>query len=323
MKRRDVIALLGGAATWPVAARAQQAALPVVGFLSSSSLAVSAEALAAFRRGLGEADYVEGRNLTIEYRWAEGDSDRLPALAAALVQRRVALIFASGNVAIHAAEAATRSIPIVFVTGDDPIATGIVPSLSRPGGNVTGMTITAGPLVTKRLQLLHEVAPAAIGILVNPDNANAGGDTRNAELAARALGLSLVVLKVARESEIEAAFATMAETGASGLVVNTDSFLSSQRQRIAALAVRRGLPSISSYRSFAEAGGLMSYGPDNTDSFRLAGGYVGRILKGEKPADMPVMQPIKFEFSINLKTAKSLGLTVSPSLVALADSVIE
>jgi putative ABC transport system substrate-binding protein len=326
MRRRDFITLLGGAAAvWPLEARAQQGALQVIGFLSSGSLAVSTEAVAAFRRGLGEAGYVEGRNLVVEYRWAEGNSDRLPALAVDLVQRHVALILGAGNIAIHAAQAATQTLPIVFVTGDDPIATGIVPNLSRPGGNTTGMTITAGPLVTKRLQLLHEVAPAAttISMVVNPDNANAGGDTRDGELAARALGLSLVVLKVARESEIEAAFATMAQTGGGAVVVNADSFLSGQRQRIAALALRRTLPSISSYRTFAEAGGLMSYGPDNNDSFRLAGVYVGRILKGEKPADMPVMQATKFELIINLKTAKALGVTVPPTILAVADDVIE
>jgi putative ABC transport system substrate-binding protein len=325
LRRRDFITLLGGAAVaGPLAAGAQQK-LPVIGYLSSFTLGSGEVNVAALRRGLSEAGYIEGRNLAIEYRFAEGVSDRLPALAADLVQRRVALIFAEGNVAIHAAQAATRSIPIVFNTGDDPIATGIVPSLSRPGGNATGISMTAGPLVTKRLQLLHEVAPAAamIGMLVNPDNANAAGDAHNGELAAHALGLSLVVLKAARQSEIEPAFAALAEKGAGGLVVNTDAFLSSQRQGIAALSERYRIPSISSFRTFVDAGGLASYGPDVVDSFRQAGVYAGRVLKGEKPAVMPVMQPTKYELAINLKTAKTLGLDVPPMLLARADEVIE
>jgi putative tryptophan/tyrosine transport system substrate-binding protein len=325
MNRRDLITLIGGAAAWPVAARAQQPTMPVIGYLSSFTAESDAGNLASLRSGLSETGYVEGRNLAVEYRWAGGVSDRLPALAADLIQRRVALIFAGGNVAIHAAEAATRTIPIVFNTGDDPIATGIVPSLSRPGGNATGTSMTAGPLVTKRLQLLHEVAPAAatVGMLVNPDNANATGDAHNGELAAQALGLLLIVLKVARQSEIEPAFGALAEKGAGGLVVNTDAFLSSQRQQIAALSARYRIPSISSFRVFVDAGGLISYGPDVADSFRQAGIYAGRVLKGEKPSEMPVMQPTKFELAINLKTAKALGLTVPSSLLAIADEVIE
>jgi putative ABC transport system substrate-binding protein len=326
MRRREFITLLGGSvAAWPLTARAQQPAKPVVGYLSSNSAAETGVNLAAFRRGLSEMGFVEGRNVAIEYRWAEGHADRLPALAADLVQRRVAVIFASGNVAIHAAEAATRSTPIVFNTGDDPVATGIVPSLNRPGGNVTGTSMTAGSLVTKRLQLLHELVPTAarIAMLVNSDNPNAETDGREAETAARSLGFSLFVLKVATGGDLDAAFATLAEMGADGLLVNTDSFLSSRRQQLVALAARREVPALYSWREFVEAGGLMCYGATITDSHRQAAIYVGRILKGEKPADLPVMQPTKFELVINLKTAKALGLTVPPSLLATADEVIE
>jgi ABC-type uncharacterized transport system substrate-binding protein len=326
MRRREFITLLGGAAAaLPLAARAQQAALPVVGYLSSNSPVESRDVLAAFRTGLSEMGYVEGRNVAVEYRWAEGHADRLPALAADLVQRRVAVIFASGNVAIHIAEAATRSTPIVFNTGDDPVVTGIVPSLSRPGGNVTGTSMTAGSLVSKRLQLLHELIPTAtrIAMLVNSDNPNAESDEREGETAARSLGFSLLILKIATGGDLDAAFAPLADERADALLINTDSFLSSRRQQLVALAARREVPALYSWREFVEAGGLMCYGARIVDSHRQAALYVGRILKGEKPADLPVMQPTRFELVINLKTAKALRLTVPQSLLALADEVIE
>jgi putative ABC transport system substrate-binding protein len=325
MKRRAFITLLGGAAAWPLAAHAQQPAKPVIGFLRTDSADLAARAVAAFRRGLNEAGFVEGRNLAIEYAWADGHYDRLPALAADLVRRHVQVIYVGGNVAIHAAKAAAPTTPIVFVTGDDPVRTGLVPNLNRPGGNLTGMTTMAGTLPTKRLQFLHELVPAAttVAMLVDSDNANAQGDASDAQAAARAIGLSLLIVSTPGESDFDSIFETIAQKGAQAILVNTDSAFTLRRQQLVALAAQHRLAAVYSFRDFVEVGGLMSYGADNVDSVRRAAGYVARILNGEKPGDLPVQAPTKFELVVNLKTAKALGLTVPSSLLAVAGEVIE
>jgi len=326
MQRRNFLALLGGAVVGrPLAARARHSAVPLVGLLSSASAESYAGVVKAFQRGLQDSGYVDGRNLTIEYRWAEGHYDRLPALAADLVRRDIAAIFAVGNVATRAAKAATASIAIVFVTGDDPVLVGLVPNLNRPAGNVTGLSTRAGTLPTKRLELLHELIPTAttIAMLVNPDNANAQGDVADAQSAAQSLGLSLLVVRAAGENEFASAFATMAQKGAGGILVNTDSFFAAEREYLVALASQHRIPAIFSWREFVESGGLMSYGASMTDAYRQGGVYVGKILHGSKPVDLPVLLPTKFELVINLKTAKALGLAVPPMLLALADEVIE
>jgi putative tryptophan/tyrosine transport system substrate-binding protein len=327
MDRRKLLAILGGViAGWPVAALAQQAAMPVIGFVSSRSPKESASVLAAFRQGLTEAGYVEGQNLAIALRWAEGQYDRLPALAADLAGRQVAVIFATGgNPPVFAAKAATATIPIVFLIGSDPVKFGLVASLNRPGSNVTGVTLFTSLLVAKRMELLCELVPTSttIAFLVNPNNSNAEPDTRVAQTAARSLGQRLVVLSAGSEDDIDAAFATVVQQRANALLVNTDAFFLARRNQFVALAARHAVPTIHDLREFTAAGGLVSYGTNLADAYRRAGTYVGRILKGERPADLPVQQPTKFELAINLKTAKALGLEVPPTLLARADEVIE
>ncbi len=327
MKRRDVICLLTGAAlAWPRALIAQQTAMPVIGFLSARSPGVSARLLSALRQGLSDTGYVEGQNVAIEYRWAEGRYDRLPAMAADLVDRNVAVIATTGGlVPAFVAKSATSTIPIVFVTGTDPVATGLVASLARPGGNLTGVSILLTELTAKRFELVSEFAPRAgvIAFLVNPSNSEAEPEIREAQEAARAKGIEVPILKAASESEIDAAFATLVQLHAGALLVGSDPFFSGRREQLVAQASRHAVPAIYFNRAFAASGGLLSYGPDNTTAWHQVGVYAGRILKGAKPADLPVQQPTKFELVINLQTAKALGLTVPQSLLARADEVIE
>ena len=331
MKRREFITLLGGAAAvpsilWPLAARAQQPTMPVVGLLNGLGQNDRPNLPAAFRRGLGEAGYVDGRNVAIEYRFAENRHDRLPALAADLVGRKVAVIAATGGGAsILAAMAATRTIPIVFTTGGDPVQQGYVASLNRPGGNVTGVSWFSNLVAGKGLGLLHELVPnaAVIALLVNPQLPEAVSTESGAQEAARLLGRQLLVLNASTPGEIDAAFATMRQRRVAALLVGGDPFLSSRLQQIVTLAARDSIPAMYSNREFVEEGGLMSYGNDTPDAYRRAGVHVGRILNGASPADLPVDQATKFELLINLKTAKALGLDVPPGLSARADEVIE
>jgi ABC-type uncharacterized transport system substrate-binding protein len=322
LRRREVIAGLGGAAVWPLAARAQQAVVPVVGFFNAGSPATSSHRDAAFRQGLRETGFVEGQNLAIEYRWGEDQYDRLPALAADLVERRVAVIAASPR-AVDAAKAATATIPIVFMSGGDPVRAGLVASLNRPGGNLTGVTILASDLTAKRFGLLHEAVPQAsvIGVLQNSGRADFA--VEEAGLAARRAGVSIRVMRAGNENEIEAAFMTFAREGSGALFVNSSFLFVSLRDRLTALAARYQIPAMYDLREFPDVGGLMSYGPSETDAYRQVGRYTGRILKGDKPAELPVMLPTKFELVINLKTAKALGLTIPPGVFAIADDVIE
>lgn len=328
MQRREFITLLGGAAAaWPLASWAQQA-MPVIGLLSAASRGgVFEQRLAAFRQGLNETGYIEGRNVAIEYSWAEDQYDRLPGLAADLVRRQVAVLAALGSTpAALAAKAATTTIPIVFITGGDPVQLGLVASLNRPGSNVTGVTQLGVELVPKRLELLHEVVPTAtiIALLVNPTNPRqTEEETREVREAARILGLQLHILPVSTESEIDAAFVTLAQLRIGALLISAEAFFANRSEHLAALTVRYGVPTINAYREFATAGGLMSYVTNFTDTWRTAGGYTGRILKGEKPADLPVQRSTKVELIINMKTAKALGLTFPLTLLGRADEVIE
>ena len=324
MNRREFVLLLGGATTAARALRAQQKAMPVIGFLGISPPGANASRLAAFRLGLGDTGYVEGQNVTIEYRSAEDRYDRLPALAADLVGRKIDVIVTQGSVAAVAAKNATSTIPIVFSVGD-PVAAGLVASLARPGGNLTGFSILAFELAPKRLELLSELVPQArlITLLVNPNSPNAERTIGDMQEAARAKGRQLVALKAENEIEIDSAFATLAQQDAGALVVDADPFFFSRREQLVALASRYAVPAIYEWRESVAAGGLISYGPSLTAAFRQVGIYVGKILKGAKPADLPVQQPTTFELVINLKTAKALGLTIPLSLLGSADELIE
>jgi putative tryptophan/tyrosine transport system substrate-binding protein len=326
MNRRRFVTLGAAAAVWPLAARAQQPVMPVVGFLGSASPEAYARRLPAFHQALKETGYVEGQNVEVEYRWAQGRSDRLRALAAELVRRQVALIVAAGSSSALAAKAETTTLPIVFSAATDPVKVGLVASLNRPGGNVTGVTSLNVEVGPKRLELLHEVVPSAtsMALLVNPTNPSiAEPFSRALQEAARALGLQLHVLHASSEREIEAAFATLVKLRAGGLVIMPDPFFLAHNEQLAALTVRHAVPSMHLFREFAAAGGLMSYGSDDREYYRLVGIYVGRILKGEKPGDLPVQQATKVELIINLKTARALGLTVPLPLSGRADELIE
>ena len=325
MHRRQFVSLIGAAAAWPLAVRGQQPPTPLVGFLNGGSPANYAPMVAALRAGLKEDGYVEGRNVAMEFRWAEGKYDRLTTMAADLVHRQVAVIAATSTPAAKAAKAATSTIPIVFTTGADPVQLGLVESLNRPGGNVTGISFLVNKLTAKQFEVLHQMVPTAalIGFLVNPEFAYAKSQTAEAHDAARALKREILVVTARTESEIGAAFATLAKRQAGALVTTSDPFLNSRRDQIVALAARHSLPTLYPARDYVAAGGLMSYGTSFTDAYHQVGIYIGRILKGEKPADLPVMRPTKLELVINLKTAKTIGLEVPAAVLALADEAIE
>ena len=324
LKRREFITLLGGAAAWPLPARAQQPTKPVIGFLRSSSLAVSTPMVTGFRQGLTAAGFTEGQNVAIESRYADNQRERLPGLVGELIRLPVAVIVAN-TIAALAAKAATTTVPIVFTTGSDPVVDGLVASLNRPGGNVTVVSFVAGMLGPKRLEMLRQVVPTAatIAILVGTDTLEGRIERRDVELAAQALGQQLIVAPVTSEGELDGAFTSIVQRGAKALLVGTVPLTASNRERLVALAARHAIPAIYSLREYVEAGGLMSYGASLVEASRQAGIYAGRVLKGEKPADLPVMQSTKFELVINLQTAKALGLDVPPGLSATADEVIE
>jgi putative tryptophan/tyrosine transport system substrate-binding protein len=327
MRRRNFIALLAGAtAAWPLAARAQQAAMPVVGFLNGRSPGESESSEAAFRQGLKESGYIEGQNVHIAFRWAEGRYDRVPALAAGLIDIRVAVIAAAGGQAVPlAAKAATSTIPIVFVSGEDPVKMGLVAGLNRPGGNATGVSMFLTEMEAKRLALLHELVPTAtiIGVIVNPSSPSIDTQLQEVNSAARALGRQIQIVNATNERELDAAFASLAQSKAGALHIAANAYFTSRRDQIVALAAQHAIPAIYDQREFPTAGGLMSYGTSLSDAYRLMGVYTGKILKGEKPADLPVQRSTKFELVINLKTAKALSLDVPPALSARADEVIE
>jgi putative tryptophan/tyrosine transport system substrate-binding protein len=325
MKRREFIRLLGGATAWPVAARAQQARMPVIGFLSSLSVPVSSKRISSFGQGLSETGYIVGRDVTVEARMAEGQYDRLPALAADLVAGEVRLIAASGPLATFAAKAATTSIPVVFVAAFDPVQAGLVASLNRPGGNVTGITFVGARLGGKRLELARELVPnvRVIALITNPNSPDALEELRDVQNAAKAIGQELLVVPVTSDRDFEAAFASIVQHRAGVLLISTDPFLLQSTDRLIALAARDRIPAVYNSGESVAGGGLISYGTSISDAWRLAGVYAGRILKGARPAELPVVQPTKFELVINLKTAKALGLDVPPALLARADEVIE
>jgi len=327
MRRREFITLLGGAAAaWPLAARAQQQAMPVAGFLSSLSPLELTSVMPAFHEGLNAAGFVEGRNIAIEYRWAEGHYERLPALAAELVARQVAVIAAiSGTPAALAAKAATTTIPIVFAIGGDPVAPGLVTNLSRPDGNITGASFFTSPVVTKRLELARELAQpgATIGVFVNPDNPPSVTEGKTVQEAAAALGLPIQIITASTEGQIDRAFAVVAQQKMGAVIVSSDPLFFIERNKLVVLQARYGVPTIFADREQAEAGGLISYGASRPDAYRQAGNYIGRIVKGEKPGDLPVVLPTKYILLVNRKTAKALGISLPPSLLARADEVIE
>ena len=327
MQRREFITLLGGAAAaWPVTARAQQPAMPAIGFLSSRSANDSARAVDAFRQGLAEKGYVEGRNAGIEFRWADGQFDRLPALASDLVQRSVAVLVAVGGAQTATiAKATTSTIPIIFGIGEDPVKEGLVPNLNRPGGNMTGATFSTALLGAKRLGILRDLVPSAkvVALLVNQSSSQGQGQKQDIEKAAREVGQRLVILEGSSDQEIDASYASLAKQNVGALIVGADPFFDPRRDRMIALSARYAVPTIYQFREFVLAGGLVSYGASITDYYRQIGVYVGRVLKGESPADLPVMLPTKFELSINLKTAKALGLAIPSGLLAIVDEVIE
>jgi putative ABC transport system substrate-binding protein len=326
MRRRQFIALISGtAAGWPLVARAQQQPMPVIGFLNGSSPEGYGRMVDAFRQGLKETGYVEGQNVAIEYRWAEGRYDQLPAMAADLIRRQVAVLAATSTPAALVAKAATTTTPIVFTTGGDPVQLGLVASLNRPGGNVTGASELTREVVPKRLELAHRLVPdaTAIGLLINPKNPNAETTTLDLEAATQKLGLQFKLLHASTKAEIDQAFTTFGQAHAGALVIGADTLFAGQAEQLGALSIRNSVPAIFDFHPFAEAGGLASYGGSITDAYRMAGGYAARILKGEKPSDLPVQQTTKVELIINLKTAKALGIEVSPTLLATADEVIE
>jgi putative ABC transport system substrate-binding protein len=325
MRRREFIALLGSASGWPLTVRAQSPAMPVVGFLNGASPDQYAHMVAAFRQGLKEMGYVEGQNVAIEYRWAEGQYDRLPELAADLVRRRVSVIAATSTPANLAAKGSTSTIPVIFTTGSDPVQLGLVASLNRPGGNLTGITQLTEEVGPKRVELAHELVPAAtvIGLLINPKNPLAETMTATSRAAAETLGLQLNVLHASTEAELEMAFSALLQTRAGALAIGGDTFFNSHVELLAALSIRHAIPSVYQNHEFTAAGGLISYGGSLTDSYRLAGVYTGRVLKGSSPADLPVQRSTKVELIINLKTARTLGLTVPLSLLGRADELIE
>ena len=326
MRRREFISLIGGAvAAWPFAARAQQPAMPVVGFLSGRSLASDAHLVAAFRQGLNETGYVEGRNVKIEFHWAEAQFDRLRVMAADLVGRQVAAIFAGGmDTDIRGVRAVITTTPTVFATGGDPVGLGLVASLNRPGGNATAVTVIAAELMPKRLELLRElVASATFVAVLDPNDANAASYTRDAEAAGRTLGLQIRVVHAGSEADFDTAFATLVKAGANALLVTVNTLFINKREKLIALAARHAVPAMYDRREFPAGGGLMSYGASITEQYRQSGVYIGKILGGVKPAELPVLQPTKFELVINLKIAKALGITIPPSVLATADEVIE
>jgi putative tryptophan/tyrosine transport system substrate-binding protein len=326
VKRRDFIAGLGSAVAWPLAARAQQPGMPIIGFLNAGSLAGRTKLLAAFHQALSEGGFVEGQNVLIEYRWAEDQYNRLPALAAELIRHKVTVIATPGSTpAALAAKMATATIPIVFSSGSDPVRLGLVASLGQPGGNVTGMSFLTNVLVTKQIDLLHDLVPAAkiVGLLVNPNFPDTEGITKDAQTATAALGQKLVVVKASNESDLDSAFTTLLQWRVGAVLVPAEPFFFSRRERLVALAAQHAVPAVHSLREFVDVGGLMSYGPSNTEGWRQVGLYTSRILKGEKPTGLPVMQSTRFELVISLRAAKALGLTMPETLLATADEVIQ